>query len=221
MTYQDTAEKLAAWRRQIAELRQKMRDAQATLEPEPVRDYEFTGTEDSLRLSQLFGTKRDLLVIHNMGRGCPNCTLWADGFNGIYPHIADRAAFVISSPDPPRVQQSFAASRGWRFPMISHQGTTFAADVGYRSTTEGWLPGVSVFRRDGNKIVRMGEPGSSPAMISARCGTCSTCCPKVPPAGRRNAATANPSVSSWHPAARRPPPPGRDRTSPARSSPIR
>jgi predicted dithiol-disulfide oxidoreductase (DUF899 family) len=85
MTYQDTAGKLATWRGQIAELRQKMRDAQAAVEPEPMRDYEFTTAEGSLRLSQLFGTKRDLLVIHNMGRSCPNCTLWADGFNGIYP----------------------------------------------------------------------------------------------------------------------------------------
>ena len=41
MTYRDTAEKLAAWRGQIAELRQKMRDAQASVEPEPVHDYEF------------------------------------------------------------------------------------------------------------------------------------------------------------------------------------
>ena len=116
MTYQDTAEKLATWRGQIAELRQKMRDAQAAVEPEPVRDYEFTTAEGSLRLSQLFGTKRDLLVIHNMGRSCPNCTLWADGFNGIYPHIVDRAVFVISSPDPPDVQQGFAQPAVGGFP---------------------------------------------------------------------------------------------------------
>jgi predicted dithiol-disulfide oxidoreductase (DUF899 family) len=163
MTYQDTAEKLATLRGQIAELRQRMRDAQANVEPEPVRDYEFATAEGSLRLSLLFGTKRDLFVIHNMGRDCPNCTIWADGFNGIYPHIADRAAFVISSPDPPHVQQSFAANRGLRFPMISHQGSTFAADMGYRSATNGWLPGVSVFRRDGNKIVRAADTGFEPS----------------------------------------------------------
>jgi predicted dithiol-disulfide oxidoreductase (DUF899 family) len=163
MTYQDTAEKLATWRGQIAELRQKMRDAQAAVEPEPVRDYEFTTAEGSLRLSQLFGTKRDLLVIHNMGRSCPNCTLWADGFNGIYPHIVDRAAFVISSPDPPDVQQGFAATRGWRFPMVSHQGSSFATDMGYRSVNGGWLPGVSVFRRDRNRIVRIADTGFEPS----------------------------------------------------------
>jgi predicted dithiol-disulfide oxidoreductase (DUF899 family) len=163
MTYRDTAEKLAGWRGQIAALRQKMREAQASVEPEPVRDYEFASAGGPKRLSRLFGTKRDLFVIHNMGRSCPNCTLWADGFNGIYPHLADRAAFVITSPDPTDVQQEFAANRGWRFPMISHQGNSFAADMGYRSPTGGWLPGVSVFRLDGNTILRVADTSFEPA----------------------------------------------------------
>jgi hypothetical protein len=57
MTYQDTAGKLGGWRGQIAELRQKMRDAQAAVEPEPVRDYEFTDAEGSILLSQLFAPR--------------------------------------------------------------------------------------------------------------------------------------------------------------------
>src|SRR6185437_15201326 len=133
MNYRDTAAKLAAYHDEIAELRRKMREVQASVDPEPVRDYEFTTIEGSARLSQLFRTNDDLIVIHNMGRSCPHCTLWADGFNGVYQHIADRAAFVVSTPDPPLVQRDFAASRGWRFPMVSHQGTSFAADMGYRS----------------------------------------------------------------------------------------
>ena len=110
-----------------------------------------------MRLSELFGEKPDLIVIHNRGTSCPNCTLWADGFNGIYDHLADRAVFVVSSPDPPAVQKRFAAGRGWRFPMISHEGTTFAADMGYRSEEGGWLPGISVFRRDRNRILRVSD----------------------------------------------------------------
>ena len=157
MNYHDTAAKLAAYRGEIAELRSKMREAQASVEPEPVRDYEFATLEGPVRLSQLFGAKRDLFVIHNMGRSCPNCTLWADGFNGIYQHIANRAGFVVVSPDPPDVQQSFAASRGWRFPMVSHAGTSFAVDMGYRAPGGGWLPGVSVFRRDGDRLLRVAD----------------------------------------------------------------
>jgi predicted dithiol-disulfide oxidoreductase (DUF899 family) len=105
--------------------------------------------------SQLFGDKRDLFVIHNMGRSCPACTLWAD--------IADRAAFVVSSPDSPDVQRAFAASRGWRFPMVSHQGASFAEDMGYGSESGGWLAGVSVFKRDGARILRTADTRFQPS----------------------------------------------------------
>jgi len=162
MNYRDTAEKLAAWRGEIAELRRKMREVQASAEPEPVQDYELSSTGGPVRLSQLFGDKRDLVVIHNMGRSCVYCTLWADGFNGIYPHLADRAAFVVTSPDSVEVQRDFAATRGWRFPMLSHGGNGFAADMGYRSASGGWLPGVSVFRRDGDKVCRVADTGFQP-----------------------------------------------------------
>jgi predicted dithiol-disulfide oxidoreductase (DUF899 family) len=163
MNYRDTATKLAAWREQIADIRGKMREAQASVEPEPVHDYEFTTPDGPVRLSQLFGDKRDLFVIHNMGRSCPACTLWADGFNGSYPHIADRAAFVVSSPDSPDVQRAFAASRGWRFPMVSHQGASFAEDMGYGSESGGWLAGVSVFKRDGARILRTADTRFQPS----------------------------------------------------------
>lgn len=162
MNYRDTAARLAAYRDEIAELRRKMRDAQASVEPEPVRDYEFATVEGPVRLSQLFNTERDLFVIHNMGRSCPHCTLWADGFNGIYQHIANRAAFVVTSPDPPDVQRAFAAGRGWRFPMVSHQGSSFAADMGYRSEDGTWLPGVSVFRREADRILRVADTRFEP-----------------------------------------------------------
>jgi predicted dithiol-disulfide oxidoreductase (DUF899 family) len=68
----------------------------------------------------------------------------------------------VCSPDPPDAQRRFAAGRGWRFPMVSHQGTSFAADMGYRSETGGWLPGVSVFRRGDNRISRVADTGFQP-----------------------------------------------------------
>jgi predicted dithiol-disulfide oxidoreductase (DUF899 family) len=157
MEYRTASEKLAAYRKEIAGVRAKMRALQATVEPHEVRDYELAGAAGPVRLSALFGAKRELFLIHNMGRSCPNCTMWADGFNGLYPHLADRGAFVVSSPDPPEVQKAFAASRGWRFPMVSHRGTSFAADMGYASESGGWLPGISVFRHDGARIWRVAD----------------------------------------------------------------
>ena len=73
--------------------------------------------------------------------------------------------------------------------MVSHQGTDFAADMGYRSESGGWMPGVSVFRRDGDRILRVADTGFQPATISARSGTFSICCPKARPAGGRASAT--------------------------------
>src|SRR5262245_24363318 len=122
MDYESTSAKLAQYRREIAAIRKKMRAAQASVQPQEVADYEFATTRGAVRLSELFGNKRDLILIHNMGTSCPNCTLWADGLNGIYDHLANRAVVVISSPDPPDVQQQFAQGRGWKVPMVSHQG---------------------------------------------------------------------------------------------------
>jgi predicted dithiol-disulfide oxidoreductase (DUF899 family) len=162
MKYADVNGKLTDYRRQIAAIREKMRETLATVEPQQVKDYEFANTEGSVRLAELFGDHDDLIVIHNMGVTCSYCTLWGDGYNGIHPHVITRAGFVVTSPDRPTIQKKFADSRGWRFPMVSHAGSTFAADMGYVSEKGGWMPGVSVFRREGDAIVRVSNTGFSP-----------------------------------------------------------
>ena len=162
MRYAEVNSKLADYRRQIASIRERMRETLAVVEPQEMQDYELTSTEGTVRLSQLFGDHEDLILIHNMGVSCSYCTLWADGYNGIHPHVVTRAGFAVSSPDRPPVQKKFAESRGWRFPMVSHAGTTFAADMGYVSTSGGWMPGVSVFRREGPTILRVSDTSFSP-----------------------------------------------------------
>ena len=163
MKYADADVRLLDYRRQIAEIREKMRETLATAEAQEVHDYEFTGTKGAVRLSSLFDEHDDLILIHNMGVSCPLCTLWADGYNGIHQHVVRRAAFAVTSPDAPEVQQKIASSRGWVFPMVSHAGTTFAADMGYQGESGDWLPGVSVFRRDAQgRIVRVADTSFSP-----------------------------------------------------------
>ncbi|HXO01594.1 MAG TPA: DUF899 family protein, partial [Stellaceae bacterium] len=143
-------------------MRDKMRELQQTVEPEEVADYVLTTADGPVRLSMLFGGKDTLFVIHNMGKTCPACTMWADGYNGVVPHLESRAAFVVTSPDDPATQAAFAASRGWRFRIVSHQGTNFAADMGYRGEKGGWLPGISVFKRDGQRILRVSDQQLGP-----------------------------------------------------------
>jgi predicted dithiol-disulfide oxidoreductase (DUF899 family) len=161
MKYRQASEQIAQYRQQIAGLREKLRATQSAIEPEAIDDYVFPRAGGgSTRLSELFGDKDTLIAIHNMGSGCPYCTLWADGFNGVYDHLHNRAAFVLSSPDAPEQQQRFASGRGWRFPMVSCQGTTFPQDMGYWD--KGPTPGVSVLRRDGARIMRVADTSFSP-----------------------------------------------------------
>ena len=161
MQYAEASGKLTRYRQQIADLRGKMRELQQSVEPEEVTDYEFSTPEGNVRLSELFGDKEYLFVIHNMGAGCRYCTLWADGFNGILPHLEDRAAFVVASPDEPAAQQRFRTARGWDFCMVSHRDTSFARDMGFHSDG-GWLPGVTVFRKRGQRICRVSDTSFQP-----------------------------------------------------------
>lgn len=130
--------------RELAEGRERLAALKRKAPRHAVKDYTLAGWNGPVQLSELFAGKPDMIVVHNMGRGCRYCTLWADGFNGVYPHLADRAAFVVCSPDPVEVQKEFASGRGWRFPMVSGKESTFIQDMGFRSE-KGWMPGVSTF----------------------------------------------------------------------------
>jgi predicted dithiol-disulfide oxidoreductase (DUF899 family) len=161
MSYMEDRNKLEQYRAQIADLRRKMRETQAAIAPQDVEDYELASPRGSVHLSELFDGEATLIVIHNMGAGCPYCTLWADGFNGVFDHLRSRAAFVMASPDKPDQQQKFASGRGWKFPMVSYQGNTFGEDMGYRPEGRA-MPGISVFKRDGERITRVSDTSFSP-----------------------------------------------------------
>ncbi len=125
------------------------------LDPEPVENYVFDTPNGEVTLSELFGEQDDLIVVHNMGKGCKYCSLWADGFSSLNNQLQSRAKFVVSSPDSPEVQASFAADRKWKFPMVSTHNSTFTKDMGFK-TDRGYMPGVSAFHKDGDTIVRTG-----------------------------------------------------------------
>lgn len=45
--------------------------------------------------------------------------------------------------------------------MVSHNGTSFAKDMGYHPE-EGYWPGVSVFKKDGDRILRVSDTNFGP-----------------------------------------------------------
>ena len=128
--YKDQVAKMNAIRMKMYGMREELRALQADITPEPVEDYQFETADGPKKLSELFGDKDSLIVIHNMGTTCSYCTLWADGYSGLYDHLNNAAAFWVISPDDPKQQAQFAKARNWRFPMASLNGNGFAADMG-------------------------------------------------------------------------------------------
>jgi predicted dithiol-disulfide oxidoreductase (DUF899 family)/predicted enzyme related to lactoylglutathione lyase len=139
---------IEALEKEIHDKKNKLMELKKSVPRVEVENYSFkdpSGREVSLL--ELFGEKYELIVIQNMGKSCSYCTMWADGFNGVYHHVVEKAAFVVATPDSPEVQDAFAAERRWQFPMVSTVGTTFKEDLGFEKN--GYQhPGVSTFQKD-------------------------------------------------------------------------
>jgi predicted dithiol-disulfide oxidoreductase (DUF899 family) len=166
----DLQEELSEAWADLEKAQQRLTEVRRRVPPEPVQDYELRGPDGPTRLSETFGDKSDLILIHNMGSGCPYCTMWADGFNGVIHHLEDRSAFVVVSPDSVAIQQQIRQKRGWRFRMLSTGDTTLFKDMGFESEDEHYgsnaMPGVSVFHKgEDGSIVRVASdflgPGDS------------------------------------------------------------
>ncbi|MDX9858718.1 MAG: DUF899 family protein [candidate division Zixibacteria bacterium] len=139
---------LEKMKNKVLKLRRKISGEQ--VEDHPLRDK---GGE-TVRLSSLFGNNDDLIVVHNMGKHCRWCTLWADGLNGLYDHLASRASFVVVSNDPHDVMKKFAEGRNWRFKILSGAGSPFSKAMGYMHDDGSPQPGVSTFHRDKDGTIR-------------------------------------------------------------------
>ncbi len=144
-------DRIAALEAEIRERHAELARLRRERPRETVGAYRFRAPAGAtVTLIELFEHHDDLLVVHNMGTACHHCTLWADGFNGLLPHLEDRTAFVVVSPDSPVTQQAFAEQRGWRFRMVSNGDSSFTEDMGFLRERNGAMspfPGVSAFRR--------------------------------------------------------------------------
>jgi predicted dithiol-disulfide oxidoreductase (DUF899 family) len=132
----------------LAELRRQNR--------EPVQDYVLDTFEGPRNLSHFFGDKDELVVIHNMGRSCKYCSLWADGMTGFTKHIMSRAGFVLVSADSGKVVHETARARGWNMPVAGNGESGFERDMGFTDDKGSPWPGISVFTREDGQIYRHG-----------------------------------------------------------------
>jgi predicted dithiol-disulfide oxidoreductase (DUF899 family) len=93
---------------------------------EPVtKQYVFDGPAGPESLSDLFAGRSQLAIYHFMfgpdwEEGCPACSFWADNFNGIDVHLAQRdVTFVVISHAPFEKLERFKCRMGWSFKWVS------------------------------------------------------------------------------------------------------
>lgn len=139
---------------QISALKDKLREARQANLPEPVKDYVFESDAGTVRLSELFGDKDLLFVIHNMGKSCRYCTLWADTLNPLVSALRTRAGVALCNMDSLETQAEVQALRRWHYQMVQDTDGTFSGDMGYRQIEmeggkeQAFLhPGVSAFKK--------------------------------------------------------------------------
>lgn len=151
---------------QIEQLRKEIVSLAKSEGLREVEDYLFHDKDgNSVKLSELFNGHDELVIIHNMGKSCPYCTLWADGLSSGTPHFMNRCGFALVSPNPFDIMREFAASRGWQFPYLSASESTFIADMGFVVEKDGknsYWPGFTTFVKQDAKIWRVASDEFGP-----------------------------------------------------------
>ena len=146
------------------------------------KDYVFDGVDGPVRLRDLFGRHRQLIVYHFMfdpewGEGCKSCSHLMDNTAGAIVHLAarDTAVVVISRAPVPKIE-AFKKRMGWPVQWVSSFDTDFNYDFhvtldeangsvehnyGHVPTllearkiwsAKGEMPGLSVFVREGEDV---------------------------------------------------------------------
>jgi predicted dithiol-disulfide oxidoreductase (DUF899 family) len=134
------------------------------------KSYAFDGPDGKVSLPDLFAGKSQLLVYHFMfgpdwGEGCPSCSFWADNYNGIVVHLANRdVSLVAISRAPLEKLEAYKRRMGWGFKWVSSLNNDFNRDFHVSFTPEeqktavynyeargfgsSEAPGASVFAKD-------------------------------------------------------------------------
>lgn len=149
----NNSDQIKALQEEIAAKYNEIKALRAASDPVKLKDYTFLNLQGNpTKLSSLFNGKDELMIIQNMGKKCPYCTLWADGFNGVYHHLENRIPFAVVSPDSWEQARDFALDRNWRFNLLSAGDTDFKKDTEYLSEAHGTMPGVVILKKRGDEI---------------------------------------------------------------------
>ncbi len=106
------------------------------------KEYSFDGPAGRQSLADLFEERSQLVVYHFMFHpddkaGCPHCSLRADGFAGIIPHLNQRdVTMVVVSRAPFAKLAEYQRRMGWQFKWVSSLGSDFNFDYQVSFTSE-------------------------------------------------------------------------------------
>jgi predicted dithiol-disulfide oxidoreductase (DUF899 family) len=98
------------------------------------KEYRFETDEGSASLKDLFRERSQLLVYHFMfgpdyAAGCPSCSAVADGFNGVWMHLANHDVMLCAVSRAPLAKlQAYKRRLGWTFQWASSFGSDFNSD---------------------------------------------------------------------------------------------
>src|SRR5499433_3936270 len=106
------------------------------------KGYRFETDEGGASLADLFRGRSQLLVYHFMfgpdfSGGCPSCSAIADGFNGVFVHLANHDVMLWAvSRAPLEKLLAYERRMGWTFPWASSFGGDFNPDFNVWFTEE-------------------------------------------------------------------------------------
>jgi len=98
------------------------------------KSYAFDGPKGKETLADLFDGRHQLVVYHFMFGpgwevGCKSCSFWADNFDRIVVHLAQRDVTVVAISRAPLAKlEAFKKAKGWKWPWYSSFGSDFNYD---------------------------------------------------------------------------------------------
>lgn len=131
------------------------------------KPYRFQTGHGEKSLGDLFGEKTQLIVIHFMmgpdwQEGCTSCSFWADGYNGLQPHLASRdTAFVAVANTSLAKIDAYRARMGWSFDWASSLGSDFNQDFHVSFTPEMLADGYAQYNYAISRFPMTEAPGVS------------------------------------------------------------
>lgn len=142
------------------------------------KDYRFDTDTGQASLADLFQGRSQLLVYHFMfgpdyKAGCPSCSAIADGFNGIYVHLANHDVAVTAVSRAPLAKlQAYKQRMDWTFPWASAHSSEFNFDFNVSITEAQQRSGRIEYNyaRNGH-VMDMASPPTPVVEMATSCGT--------------------------------------------------